>query len=595
MLQGKKSILLHLQLALVFILFSVCARAQINVTNSTNATTLVQKLVGKGVTFSNATLTCATNGAGFFSSTSATVNMDSGVVLTTGYAKDASGIVGVNNPASLFASEDRGFNSGDADLFNLAYAYNNTLNSGDVNDVCILKFDFVPIGDTIKFNYKFASEEYPDYVCSNFNDAFAFFITGTPGYSIATNLAKIPGTNIPVTINSVNSGTPGSGYTLSNCTNMGSGSPFSTYYQNLSSNSTIVYDGGTIKMQAKAVVTPCSTYAMKFVIADIKDHEYDSGVFLEANSFTSEGIEFSTVKPSVVIPANWPFITEGCRRDTITIKRKNIKNTPQSVFVTVGGTATNGTDYTTIPATLTIPANDSIVKLVINPLVDAFTEGVETITIGIKALACQPNFSDTITIRIKDYPKYTVIDDDSICLGQSKALLATQITADTALKFKWNPGNVNGASYLVTPLSTSVFTLTASYIGCPPRDSTVKITVAPFPTIIASNDTSICAGNTIPLIATVTNVSIYPATYSWSPSATVFNPTILSTSATPISNTTYTITATNIVGCTKTEPVVVTLLPTLNLSSNITSASCNTANGAITVINNFPLTGINYN
>jgi len=47
-------------------------------------------------------------------------------------------------------------------------------------DASILEFDFIPQSDTLKFNYIFGSEEYPEYVNSGYNDVFGFFISG-PG------------------------------------------------------------------------------------------------------------------------------------------------------------------------------------------------------------------------------------------------------------------------------------------------------------------------------------------------------------------------------------------------------------------------------
>ncbi len=72
---------------------------------------------------------------------------------------------------------------------------------------CALEFDFVPIDSFFSFKYVFASEEYPEYACTIFNDVFAFFING-PGYAGNTNIALVPGTNIPVTINSINQDDP---------------------------------------------------------------------------------------------------------------------------------------------------------------------------------------------------------------------------------------------------------------------------------------------------------------------------------------------------------------------------------------------------
>ena len=91
-----------------------------------------------------------------------------------------------------------------------------------MNDIGVLSFDFVPQGWEVSFKYVFASDEYPDYVCSTFNDAFGFFVSGPylndgtpaplpPGATrlVYSNIAIIPGTydpEIPVTINTINSG-----------------------------------------------------------------------------------------------------------------------------------------------------------------------------------------------------------------------------------------------------------------------------------------------------------------------------------------------------------------------------------------------------
>jgi len=67
---------------------------------------------------------------------------------------------------------------------NLASAIGFPLNQ--LYDAAILEFDFLPLGDSIRFRYLFSSEEYtPLYACPSgggFNDAFAFFISG-PGFT----------------------------------------------------------------------------------------------------------------------------------------------------------------------------------------------------------------------------------------------------------------------------------------------------------------------------------------------------------------------------------------------------------------------------
>src|SRR5687767_13041862 len=116
----------------------------------------------------------------------------------------------------------------------------------------VLEFDFQAVGDSILVNFVFGSEEYPEYSCSNFNDAFAFLISG-PGYTGKKNIALVPNTIIPVAINSINSG-PGTMGTLSNCTALGPGSPFTNLYVDNQASTNVIFDGYTRVLTARAKV-----------------------------------------------------------------------------------------------------------------------------------------------------------------------------------------------------------------------------------------------------------------------------------------------------------------------------------------------------
>ncbi|MBL7943446.1 MAG: choice-of-anchor L domain-containing protein, partial [Flavobacteriales bacterium] len=67
--------------------------------------------------------------------------------------------------------------SGEPDLLDIANSVPPLIGQffsvGSANDVCILEFDFVPTGDSLKFNYTFGSDEYLEWVNSSFNDVFA--------------------------------------------------------------------------------------------------------------------------------------------------------------------------------------------------------------------------------------------------------------------------------------------------------------------------------------------------------------------------------------------------------------------------------------
>jgi hypothetical protein len=246
------------------------ACAQLSVSANKTATQLANALVGSGVTVSNATLTCPAAANGTFSGGTAPLGISNGILLTSGNATN------VANTASFFESQNNNA-PGDANL--------STLSGNNTFDACVLQFDFVPLGDSIQFDYQFGSEEYPSYTCTQFNDVFGFFISG-PGYATPTNIARVPGTNIPVAINSVNGGSPTGSGVMSNCTGMGAGSPFPQYFLNNINGPRPVYDGLTKVLSAKAAVIPCETYHFKLGVADASDGILSSGVFIESGSLT---------------------------------------------------------------------------------------------------------------------------------------------------------------------------------------------------------------------------------------------------------------------------------------------------------------------
>lgn len=121
----------------------------------------------------------------------------------------------------------------------------------------------------MNFNYIFGSREYPDYVGSQYNDAFAFFVNGV-------NVAKIPGTNELVTINNVNSGN-NSEYFIDNTDS------------HLGQLPTISFGGITTVLPINSVVNPHKANHIKIVIADTMDSVFSSFVAIQKGSFKSVG------------------------------------------------------------------------------------------------------------------------------------------------------------------------------------------------------------------------------------------------------------------------------------------------------------------
>ncbi len=245
--------------------------AQLTVTPGATGATLVSTILGTGVTSSNITVNGAPAASrGTFTCTGAcNIGLTNGIILTSGNAA----IAGQPNTGTGQGYDNGG--TGDADL--------NTLTTGPTLDACVLEFDFSTASDTVTFNYTFASEEYSDYVGLQFNDVFGFFVSG-PGITGQQNMALIPGTLTPVAINNANNGYAAPGIPPTGpCTNC-------TYYLDNTANTyTTAYDGMTTVLSVRIPTIPCETYHIKLAIADVVDRIYDSGVFIEANSFSSVG------------------------------------------------------------------------------------------------------------------------------------------------------------------------------------------------------------------------------------------------------------------------------------------------------------------
>lgn len=223
-------------------------------------------LAGSGVNISNIQYTGNINALGAFTTDSISTGLgfSSGLVLSTGLVSH------IADSSSHFSSAVNATGS-DPQLEAIA--------DGIVMDASALEFDFIPESDTVRFRYIFASEEYPEFVGYGVNDIFGLFISGinpVGGSYVNKNIALIPGTNTPVAIDNINDHTN------------------SSYYINNASSSSLVFDGMTVVLTAKVMVTPCETYHIKIAIGDVSDGVYDSGVFLEANSFSSIGGSFSS-------------------------------------------------------------------------------------------------------------------------------------------------------------------------------------------------------------------------------------------------------------------------------------------------------------
>lgn len=256
--------------AAVLFFLSSSSKAQLTVDSTFSPTQLVQTLLGAGITVSNITYTGdTTHASGFFNEPSNAFGITHGLILTSGSVSNAPG------PNNLDDAQTDNFQGGDLLL--------DQYTTGATQDATVLEFDFTSVSDSVEFNYVFGSEEYNEFVGLGFNDVFGFFISG-PGIVGQKDIALVPGTSTPCSIDSINNGYTVVGQASTGpCTNC-------QYYVDNFGGTMMQYDGYTTVLTAKAGVIPCETYHLKLAIADVTDGIYDSGVFLEGGSFKSSGI-----------------------------------------------------------------------------------------------------------------------------------------------------------------------------------------------------------------------------------------------------------------------------------------------------------------
>lgn len=528
------------------------------VTNTSQSPSgLVQNvLLGPGVTVSNISYSGSPQAIGYFSAAGTNLEIPEGIVMTTGTVlNNGNGPHGPNNST----------NSG---VDNNTPGYNrlsNLVGGTATFNASILEFDFIPYSDTVRFSYVFGSEEYREYVGSTFNDVFAFFISGPGIPGGVQNMARLPN-GTAVAINNVNDGSEATGVYIPGCANCayykyngtGSNGPYNA------SNTYIQYDGFTKPLEAVSKVQCGQTYHLVIAIADVGDGIFDSGIFLQANSLTSKvpvTVDYAMSYDAFNDPS---MMAEGCVSTTVTLTRgTNNLGVPLTIPIAVTGTATAGSDYTTIPSSITFPAGQTSVQFTFSALADGVAEGIETLNL-IFAIPdpCGGTTNQTLNLKINDVAPVTVTVDDNnvVCPGSPIELVATVSGGVGPYVYSWNTGETT-SSIFVSPTSTQTYTVSVTD-NCLHQTATGSgtVTVPVYQPLTAASSpdiTEIC-----PYVPAT--ISVTPSggagqyTYQWSS-----NGTALGTGATqdvlPSTSTTYHVVVTDQCGSSIDEEVVYTI------------------------------------
>ena len=365
----------------------------------------------------------AGGGRGSFSNGSTSIGVDNGVILSSGNITNALGPNTGGGTGNSFNDS-----SGDPDL--------NLLGAGSINDAVGIEFIVEPTVDQIFFQYAFASEEYCEYVGSQFNDVFGFFISGlgiSGGFTNdGENIAVVPGSGEFVAINTVNH--------ISN-TAYFNGNSTASCGPNPVAPLDIEYDGFTTVLTAIANVVPCRQYNIRLVVADAGDHIFDSAVFLAANSFEAGGDASLTIN----IPYNDAngAAFEGCSSGEFIFERLGTDLSEDIILpITIhpASTATEGVDFSNLPDFVIIPAGQTSVTLPFDIFDDGILEGLETLSLYIEN-TCECGGS-IVGFNINDAVPLDVQLFDAIFCGPEEGVTISPFITGGAPEYiyQWSTG-----------------------------------------------------------------------------------------------------------------------------------------------------------
>lgn len=230
---------------------------------------------------------------------------------------------------------------------------------------------------------------------------------------------------------------------------------------------------------------------------------------------------------------------------------------PNTSGVTYSVSNVASTNYTwTVPSGATITSGANTNAITVN-------FGSSAGTVSVIAVGTCGTATASINVSLNPALNLTVTPNTStICAGSSVTL-----SASGATNYTWSPStslsSANGISVVASPTTNTTYTIVGATGTCT-GSTTANISMGGALTLtVTPTNTSVCAGTPVILSASgATN-------YTWSPSATLSSANGSSVTATPISNTTYTVIgASGTCTGSATANISMSAALTLTLSSN---------------------------
>jgi len=226
--------------------------------------------------------------------------------------------------------------------------------------------------------------------------------------------------------------------------------------------------------------------------------------------------------------------------------------------------------WTSNPAT-TIPNASTSLSPSVTNIPPGSTTFTLTSTVSYGGTSCTYSANTTF---VNTCCPTVIVNNTTICAGQSATLTATP--TPTGGTYLWSPGGQTTQSIIVSPASTSNYSVVYTLNGCASPSASGTVTVNPSPTVIVNNPT-ICNGQSTTLTATPSSLG---GTYLWSPGGQTTQSIIVSPASTISYSVVYTL-----AGCPSpltNGTVTVNPIHTITAASNQTVCQ-NTALSNITM------------
>jgi Calx-beta domain len=193
---------------------------------------------------------------------------------------------------------------------------------------------------------------------------------------------------------------------------------------------------------------------------------------------------------TVTIVATDPSAAEVSNPGAFTVTRSGSTAAALVVSYSVGGTATAGSDYTTLPGSVTIPAGSAAATIAVTPLTDSVTESSETVVVtlvGSTGYTVSSPSSATVTIA-DSTPSSTVTISATDSSAAEPANSGTftvsrsgSTTSSLVVSYSVSGSATAGSDYATLPGSVTI----------PSGAFSATISVTPIDDVIAEGDESV--------------------------------------------------------------------------------------------------------